>query len=251
MTDTATRPNPKHPAPYSRTILPVLESLIRSEQKRLERPVRVLDPFAGVGRIHQLAKAGMIETVGVELEPEWAACHERTVCADSLLWMATIGVAIDAGDVEPFDIVATSVTYGNRMADHHEAKDGSVRRSYRHDLGRPLTANNSGAMYFGPDYFYFHSRAYRLIRGVLRTPNPSEDYDPRSDLGGLFLLNVSDFVKAKAEVPASMWHRGACYGAGFFDTKPPRLVETPRMNYGANRDRAPSEIVFQMRRVPL
>lgn len=240
----AVRPNPKHPAPFSSTILPVLQCELVAEQRHVGREIRVLDPFAGVGRIHRLARDGKIVTVGVEIEAEWAACHERTVCADSLVWMRTIGAAVADGAVEPFDVVCSSVSYGNRMADHHEAKDGSTRRSYRHDLGRPLSPNNSGGLHFGPAYFRFHAEAYRLIRGVLRVPF---DHGPDSDIGGLFLLNVSDFIRAKAIVPAVSWHRGAVYGAGFYEQKPARLVETARMTYGANTDRAPSEVVMRLR----
>jgi hypothetical protein len=66
--------------------------------------------------------------------------------------------------------------------------------------------------------------------------------------GGLLLLNVSDFYRQKALVPAVMWHRGALYGAGFTDEAPTRLVDTPRMNYGENRERAATEVILRMRR---
>ena len=50
-----------------------------------------------------------------------------------------------------FDMVVTSPTYGNRMADHHNAKDGRRRITYTHNLGRTLTPGNSGAMQWGED----------------------------------------------------------------------------------------------------
>lgn len=58
-----------------------------------------------------------------------------------------------------FDVVATSPTYGNRMADHHEARDDSDRGTYRHRLSRPLHPSNSGAMQWGEEYRSIHEKA--------------------------------------------------------------------------------------------
>lgn len=229
MTDTATRPNPKHPAPYSAEILDVLDGFIRAEQRRLGREITVFDPLAGIGRVHRLARPGKVRTVGMEIEPEWAACHADTVCGDSIAWME--GADLQAMQ---FDIVCSSPPYGNRFSDAHDAQDGSTRRSYTHDLGRPLTGGNSGSMPWGPRYWTWCARLYRALPNVLAD-------------GALLLWNVSDFVKGGAIVPATMWHRGALMGVGFVDDKPPRLIDTRRMTYGENRDRAPSEVVYRMR----
>lgn len=87
---------------------------VRAEARRLGRPARVIDPFAGVGRIHDLPRR-IADTVGVELEPEWAACRARTVQGDATClldsWVAS------------FDVLASSPCYGNRLADSHEARD--------------------------------------------------------------------------------------------------------------------------------
>lgn len=239
MTTTAASVDaPRHPAKYSDPLLPVLASLIGAEQRRLGREVRVLDPFAGVGRIHRLAKPGKIVTVGIELEPEWAGCHPDTIHGDALMWMRSI---IAAGHW--YDLVVTSPCYGNRLADQHDAQDGSTRRSYRHDLGRPLSHGSSAGLQWGKAYWAFHAEAYRLIRGVLRPPTGD-------DPGGLFLLNVSDFVRHKAEVPAVTWHRGACYGAGMIEAGAARFVETQRLTYGENRERAQAEVILRMRPLP-
>lgn len=105
---------PRHPAPYPRYVLDRLELWLGAERRELGRPLRILDPFAGVGRIHDLPRR-LGETVGVEIEPEWANLRKRTIVGDATqlpeAWTAT------------FDAVATSCCYGSRMADHHEAKD--------------------------------------------------------------------------------------------------------------------------------
>lgn len=230
-------PIAQHPAKFSEPILDQLDRLVRAEHRRLGREVWVLDPFAGVGRIHRLHREGRVSTVGVELEPEWAACHSRTICADSLAWMRGADVS-EEPRARLFDVIATSPTYGNRMADAHDARDGSLRRSYRHDLGRPLSAGTSGDLPWGPRYWSFHAAAYRLMFDVLQP-------------GGLLLLNVSDFVRHKALVSATMWHRGAIAGAGFVESssEQPRLVETRRMRYGENHDeRAVAEVIIRARR---
>jgi tRNA G10 N-methylase Trm11 len=93
---------------------------------------RVLDPFAGTGRIHELENW----TVGVEIEPEWATMRDGTIVANAL--------NLPFRDAS-FDAVVTSPTYGNRLADHHDARDSSRRHSYKHDLGRDLHSENSRA----------------------------------------------------------------------------------------------------------
>ena len=62
----------KHPAKYTDHLLPVFEDLLKGCTK-------VLDPFAGTGKIHSLP----FDTVGVELEKEWAEMHEKTIVGDA------------------------------------------------------------------------------------------------------------------------------------------------------------------------
>ena len=87
-----------HPAKYTDKLLPVFEDILLSYEA-----TTVLDCFAGTGKIHQLP----FSTTGVEIEPEWATMHERTLVADSRT------LPFNAGS---FDAVCTSPTYGNRMA---------------------------------------------------------------------------------------------------------------------------------------
>lgn len=224
------RPNPKHPAPFSDPIIEFIGRRVREEQRALGRPLTLLDPFAGVGRIHRLYKPGLIETWGIELEPEWAACHARNRVGDAMqphTW-GPMGRA-------RIDVIATSVTYGNRFSDAHDAQDGSVRRSYTHDLGRPLHEHNSGAMPWGARYRRFHADAYVILIRRLRP-------------GGLFILNVSGFIRHQEVVDAPLFHLGAALAAGFVETKPAVRIGTERMTMGSNRDRVAGEIVFQLRR---
>ena len=128
-----------HPAKFSKAILAVLDTLVDPDWL-------VLDPFAGVGGVHRLG----VRTVGVELEWEWAVESRGTVVGDAL--------NLPFPD-QCFDAIVTSPTYGNRLADHHNARDGSVRHSYTHDLGRKLHSHNSGVLHWGPEYRAFHLRA--------------------------------------------------------------------------------------------
>ena len=121
----------RHPAKYTDKLLPVFAELLTGR-------TRILDPFAGTGKIFELAQwLPEADIQAVEIEPEWAAMNPRTTLGNALHlpWPA-----------ESFDAVCTSPCYANRMADHHEAKDASQRNTYRHALGHPLQPDNAGAM---------------------------------------------------------------------------------------------------------
>lgn len=213
-----------HPAKFSDEIVEVLRRVILDEQRRIGRVPLVLDPFAGVGRIH---RAMPTSTVGIELEPEWAACHLRTVNGNAL----ALPFAADT-----FDVVATSPCYGNRMADHHNARDGSKRRTYTHTLGRDLHPDNAGAMQWGDEYRAFHARTWAEARRVLKP-------------GGLFVLNISDHIRGGKVRHVVAWHAMAL-GALGFEWVDDRAIETRRMKHGENRDaRVDHEVVLVLRAV--
>lgn len=230
---------PYHPAKFTGAIVDRAAVIVQAEARRVigrehVGPIHVLDPFAGVGRVHRLHRPGKVATHGIEIEPEWAAADQRTICADALAWMA------DPAHHQQYDIVFTSPTYGNRFSDHHMARDGSERHSYRHDLGRDLTDGSSAGMPFGKRYWAFHARAWRLVFEVLRP-------------GGMFLLNVSDFYRANDVVPAATWHRGAAWGAGFVQAARDRVVRTPRLRgvgTEATAARVAHERILVFRRPP-
>ena len=134
-------------------------------------------------------------------------------------------------DDADFDAVVTSPTYGNRLADHHNAKDGSVRRSYTHDLGRQLQEDNSGAMHWGPKYRDFHRKAWIEAKRVIRP-------------GGRIVLNISDHIRKKQRQFVSSWHTQTLFELGFELVDANRVL-TPRLRQGANSEaRITAELVL-------
>lgn len=107
-------PRRSHPAPFPRYVLNRIELHLSAERRRVGHILQVLDPFAGIGRIHDLPSR-LAETTGVELEPEWAACRAGTIVGDA--------TQLPAKWSGRFDVVVTSPCYANRLADHHEARD--------------------------------------------------------------------------------------------------------------------------------
>ena len=192
----------KFPAKFSDEILDLFYEIIPDGSK-------VLDPFAGIGRIHELMHC---ETTGVEIEPEWAALHPGTRCANILRFRTSI----------KFDVIATSCTYGNRMADHHDAKDGSVRHTYKHYLGRDLHEDNSGQLQWGDEYRHFHELAWKRVVTFLK---------PK----GLFILNISDHIRSGERQPVVQWHVQCLQRLGLIPTKW-YLVPTRRLRHGENHD---------------
>ncbi len=218
---------PNHPAKFSESIMDILRAELALEQEhRGHDDLVVLDPFAGTGRVHLLAGPG-IYTRGIEIEPEWAAMHERTICGDSrkIRWA-------DA----TFDAIVTSPTYGNRMADHHNAKDGSKRFSYRHVLGRALTEGNSGMMQWGKPYRDLHSLVWLECNRVLKP-------------GGIILLNISDHIRKNELVGVTDWHVTVLTSDFGFNVEAWERIPTRRMKMGANRNtRVEHESVIKFRR---
>lgn len=195
-----------HPAKFSDPVLAAIAPFI-------QKGVLYLDPFAGTGKIHALCDNKGAYSIGLEIEPEWASMHPRTLVADALHMpfpRHSIGGA------------ASSPTYANRMADHHNATDSSRRMTYRHTLGRPLHPNNSGQLQWGPQYKQFHIFAFAELLRVLEP-------------GAEVLWNVSNHIRQGVEQLVTEWHRDAAVEMGF--KYEGRIhVETQRLGYGANHD---------------
>lgn len=209
----------KHPAAYSDVIIPVLAQCLGGA-------ANVLDPMGGSGKLAAIKVYGYRgRVVCNDLEPEWkngyAVDEWHFGDAAAMAW------ALDAS----FDAIATSPTYGNRMADHHNARDSSRRNTYRHKLGRALHLENTGAMQWSAAYRHKHTAIYRECLRVLKP-------------GGLFLLNVSDHIRAGRRVYVSKWHLDALRGMGL-TLRACHAIKTPRNRFGANGHlRCAAEYVF-------
>lgn len=177
---------PKHPATFPWAVLAVLDRLLPADGL-------VLDPFAGVGTIHALgATLAGRRTVGVELEPEWAAAHPNTLVGDA--------TALPFAD-DTFDAVATSPAYGNRMADSFVARDSGRRAFYSLALGRRLSPGSGTALQWGEAYRELHARA---TGEMVRVVKP----------GGLILVNIKDHRRNHEVVPVTDWWRETLQTAG-------------------------------------
>lgn len=225
---------PSHPAKFSPTILAAAAERItlEAEQKQVVvGELLLLDPFAGTGLCHTMP----CSTRGVEIEPDWARADPRTRVGDAT------NMAFFADDC--FDVIFTSPVYGNRMSDHHNARDASKRHSYTHDIGHPLADGNAGAMYFANDqpphapYRQLHRAAWAEVARVHKP-------------GGLFMLNVSNFVHDDVEHLVAQWHVARLVELGY-RVESAREIGTPRMKFGANRERADHEYLVMLRAAPL
>jgi SAM-dependent methyltransferase len=224
-----------HPAKFSDAILEVLQRVLEAESSRQQRHLRVLDPMAGTGRIHELV--GDWTTVGIELEPEWAAYHPQTLVGDARM----LPFSNDS-----FDVAMSSPAYANRMADSHEAKDvyktgpkaGQLteRITYRHKLGRRLSPGNGGGLQWGAAYRRLHDR---ILAEMVRVTVPD----------GLVVINVSNHIRNHQEVDVAGWWHGAMKHTGLLVPEQDIKVPTPRMRYGQNHAlRVTYEWIFVMRR---
>lgn len=230
---------PPHPAKWTPSVLLEIAQIALDEAERLGRPLRVLDPFAGVAFGDLVDALGDSASVvaGVELEPEWAAAHPSVIVGDA--------TALPDDWTGAFDMLATSPCYGNRMADHHEARDDSSRITYRHKLGRMPSGGSAAVLQWGPTYRELHSRAWAEARRVLRPGRygtPGADGRAREP-GGLAVVNVSNHLRSRAisgqrvqvEQLVVEWHVNEWTVAGATLEQVVK-VPTPRMGFGANGD---------------
>ena len=213
----------KHPAKYTDSFIPIFAELLNGCNN-------VLDPFGGVGKLALIKKFGFNgKVVCNEIEAEWAETSEYDVDEWSIGDAANLRFAN-----HEFDAICTSPTYGNRMADHFEAKDGSKRITYRHFLGRPLDKNNTGRMQWGEKYRQKHIDVYKECLRVLK---PS----------GLMVVNVSDHIRKGQVVAVVEWHKQTLldFGMKLIDEI---KIETPRMGFGQNaKSRVQHECILVFR----
>lgn len=215
---TAVAPVP-HPAKFTPAVLECIKDLLRMVSPGW---ARIIDPFYGTGRLGvALADDQRFFVCGTEIEHEWAVQGPNAVRGNALQLPFADGT---------FDGAVTSCTYANRMADSHDAKDGSKRLTYRHQLGRKLHEDNSGQMQWGERYKLFHRQAWAELHRVIRP-------------GGFFILNVADHIRGGERIGVSAWHREAVETTRF-SWEMTEWVDTPKMGFGANaKARVPGEDV--------
>ncbi len=206
----------RHPARFSAALLPTMAQYLRAGWL-------VLDPFAGVGGLARLGITGARFVLN-EIECNVIA-HAQGKCR-------VAGNALNLPfAAETFDAVVTSPTYGNRMADHHRARDASRRNTYYHAFGCAMHEDNTGLLQFGAAYRERHAQAWGEVTRVLKR-------------GGLFVLNVSDHIRDGRRVYVSKWHLETVCGMGL-TLRAGHSIKTPRNRYGANGHlRCAAEYVF-------
>ena len=216
----------RHPAKYTDVLIPKMAEMLLEVNGG-----KVLDPFCGTGKIGLIREHGFSGRIyGNELEPEWIKDN---------LYGCDVITTQDAEFLDYpegfFDAICTSPTYGNRMADHHNAKDGSQRLTYTHCLGRQLHEGNTGAMQFGETYRDKHRRIYTHLATLVRKD-------------GIFILNIKDHVRRGKVVDVVGFHRTALREAGFIPIEEV-VVDTPCMGFGRNSAlRIKNEYIIKFRK---
>lgn len=202
-----------HPAKFPDSTV----ELIQARLPKNDYPT-VIDPFAGVGKIHALSQY----TMGVELEPEWAEQSTYTI----------VGNALDLPFYNgEFSAAATSPCFGNRMADHHDAKDASKRNTYKHKLGRDPSPGSSSILHWGKNYRRFHKAAWTELTRVVAP-------------GGRFVLNIKNHIRGGVEQPVSEWHMTTLIRLGW-KLVAIDVISTRGLGYGANHElRTDHEYLF-------
>ena len=200
----------KHPATYTNSFIPKFAELLIGCDN-------VLDIFGGIGKLALIKEHGFTgKVICNELEREWTETSPHNVDE----WHIGDAANMAWAESNSFDAICTSPTYGNRMADHHNAKDGSKRVTYKHFLGRDLNEANTGRMQWGYKYRAKHLEIYKECVRVLKN-------------GGLMIVNVSDHIRKGQVVNVVEWHKEALTNFGMNLIEEIK-IETPRMGFGQN-----------------
>lgn len=206
-------PNPQHPAKYT-------DVLLSAFVKMLSGSNRILDPFGGTGKVFLLNRwYPLAEIHAIEIEPEWAAINPRTTLGNALAlpWQDNY-----------FDAVCTSPTYGNAMADGLRNPENWSNKEYKYftyaqKLNRKLHQDNSGSLHWNKCYQEFHVKAWLEASRALR-------------VGGVFVLNIKNHIKAGIEQPVTEWHIETLLSLGYELLEHVKL-NVPSMRFGQNSEK--------------
>lgn len=254
LKDPPAKPVP-HPAKFSDAVLRKIDQLCEMYEIG-----SLVDPFAGTCKIFDICPSFI---VGLEIEREWLVQGPR--------WNKRCRVQGNALHLpfkkNAFKATGTSITYGNRMADSHDAKEkckmcGGVgfvpymgagngddheaclkckgagfntykRLTYTHQLGHELHLNNSGKLQWGQKYRDFH------VDFLAEMTRVTSEY---------FILNVSDHIRGGEVVPVCQWFVETVTAFGWLLVEAHK-IETPRMRMGANHEaRVDYEMVYLFRK---
>ena len=203
---------PRHPAKYTDALIPYFYEEVKNCSN-------ILDPFAGTGKIATIKDLGYNGTIYAnDIERDWL--EPNIYGCDYITFQDSEYLDYEEGF---FDAIVTSPTYGNRMADHHKAKDGSRRITYTHCLGKELQSGNTGQMHFGEKYCDKHKKIYAHLFKLLKPE-------------GKLVLNISNFIRRGEEVDVTKWTLETLQDVGFVLVDIIK-VNTPRMRFGSNANK--------------
>jgi len=194
------------------------------------RPLRILDPMAGVGGINELQNLipYSLDIKGIELEPEWAE-QGGMICGDA----RNMGSLLP--DLWVPDMIVVSVPYANRMADKY-LPDKYRRMTYANALGRDLTLGSAASMQWGRQYQKTMAEVWEACANML-PPN------------GMLILNCKNHIRASVIIPVTKWHVYTLSNFGFEQIDNWFKVSVPHMRYGQNSElRVEFEDVVVMRK---
>ena len=201
----------KNPAKFTDSIIDVIASKISEWGGQM-----FLDPFGGSGKVASIKNLIQCEVHCNDIEKGWKEDYP----VDK--WYNQDAEFLDTNGIL-YDAIITSPTYGNRMADHHNAKDGSKRITYTHRYGEKLSEGNTGVMHFGKEYKLKHTNIFRHLIHLIHN-------------NGLVMVNVSNFIRRGEEVDVVGWWKEMLSSLGLVFVEEV-LIDTPRMRFGANREK--------------
>lgn len=199
----------RHPATFNKALFPIFTSMLFGCEN-------ILDPMAGVGKVFQLRDwlTPPPTITAIEIEPDFARAHPEVQVGNAL--------NLDFPD-NTFDAIVVSPPWANRMADHHNATDHSIRLTYHHCLGHAMSEFNGGQYQWGAMYRTFINTAWIEARRVLKP-------------GGRFVLDIGNHIRRGKEIDVAGWMKQEIINIGFkFITDV--SVNTRRLRFGRNHDK--------------